>query len=77
MEAIDPEFVNAFCPDDLDRHLPKIDSILERVPGLQKVGVKSVVNGPIAYAADAGPLVGKQPGLRNCWSMNGLRVGIG
>ena len=77
MDGIDPDFVNALCPDDLDRLLPKMEPIFERLPCLQEVGIKSVVNGPIAYASDAGPLVGKQPGLRNCWSMNGLRVGIG
>ena len=77
MQGIDPEFVNALCPDDLDRLLPKLAPIFERVPCLQEVGIKSVINGPISYAADAGPLVGKQPGLHNCWSMNGLRVGIG
>lgn len=77
MDGIDPDFVNALCPDDLDRLLPKMEPIFERLPCLQEVGIKSVVNGPIAYAADAGPLVGKQPGRRNLWSMNGIRVGIG
>ncbi len=77
MDGIDPDFVNALCPDDLDRLLPKMEPIFDRLPCLQEVGIKSVVNGPISYAADAGPLVGKQPGFRNCWSMNGLRVGIG
>ncbi|SMC12641.1 GcvT family protein [Roseovarius aestuarii] len=77
MDGIDPDFVNALCPDDLDRLLPKMEPIFDRLPCLQEVGIKSVVNGPISYASDAGPLVGKQPGLRNCWSMNGLRVGIG
>ena len=77
MDGIDPDFVNALCPDDLDRLLPKMEPIFKRLPCLQDAGIRSVVNGPIAYAADAGPLVGKQPGLRNCWSMNGLRVGIG
>lgn len=77
MDGIDPDFVNALCPDDLDRLLPKMEPIFDRLPCLKEVGIKSVVNGPIAYASDAGPLVGKQPGLRNCWSMNGLRVGIG
>ena len=77
MDGIDPDFVNALCPDDLNRLLPKMEPIFERLPCLQDVGIKSVVNGPISYASDAGPLVGKQPGLRNCWSMNGLRVGIG
>lgn len=77
MDGIDPDFINALCPNDLDRLLPKMEPIFERLPCLQEVGIKSVVNGPISYASDAGPLVGKQPGLRNCWSMNGLRVGIG
>ena len=77
MDGVDPDFVNALCPDDLDRLLPKMAPIFDRVPCLHDVGIKAVVNGPISYAADAGPLVGKQPGLRNCWSMNGLRVGIG
>ncbi|MEM6985351.1 MAG: FAD-dependent oxidoreductase [Pseudomonadota bacterium] len=77
MDGIDPDFVNALCPNDLDRLLPKMEAIFDRLPCLQDVGIRSIVNGPIAYASDAGPLVGKQPGLRNCWSMNGLRVGIG
>ena len=77
MDGIDPDFVNALCPDDLERLVPKMNPIFERLPCLQDVGIKAVVNGPISYASDAGPLVGKQPGLRKCWSMNGLRVGIG
>jgi dimethylglycine dehydrogenase len=77
MDGIDPDFVNALCADDLERLSPKLSPIFERLPCLQEAGIRSVVNGPISYAADAGPLVGRQPGVRNCWSMNGLRVGIG
>ena len=46
-------------------------------PVCKRLASRRSINGPISYAADAGPLVGKQPGLRNFWSMNGLRVGIG
>lgn len=77
MDGIDPDFVNALCADDLERLIPKMEPIFNRLPSLKEVGIKAVVNGPISYAADAGPLVGRQPGRRNCWSMNGLRVGIG
>ncbi|MEM7378313.1 MAG: FAD-dependent oxidoreductase [Pseudomonadota bacterium] len=77
MDGIDPDFVNALCANDLDRLLPKMEPIFDRLPCLQDVGIRAVVNGPIAYAADAGPLVGRQPGWRNLWSMNGIRVGIG
>ena len=76
-EGIDPEFSNALCPDDLDRCLPRLEGIFERLPCLQEAGIQSIVNGPITYTADAGPLVGKTPGIRNTWSINGLRVGIG
>jgi len=77
MDGIDPDFVNALCPDDLDRCLPGLENIFERLPCLRQVGIQSIVNGPITYTADAGPLVGKTPGKRNTWSINGLRVGIG
>ena len=77
MNGIDKDFVNALCPNDLDRCLPKLEAVHQRLPCLQDAGIKSVINGPIAYAADANPLVGKQPGYRNLWSMNGIRVGIG
>jgi len=77
VDGIDPEFTNALCPDDLDRCLPKIEAIFERLPCLQDAGIQAIVNGPITYTSDAGPLVGKTPGLRNAWSINGLRVGIG
>lgn len=77
MDGIDPDFVNALCPNDLDRCLPDLEPVFERLPCLQEVGIASMVTGPITYTADAGPLVGKTPGRRNCWQINGLRVGIG
>ena len=77
MDGIDPDFVNALCPNDLERCLPKLEQIFERLPCLQDAGIQAIVNGPITYTSDAGPLVGKTPGLRNTWSINGLRVGIG
>lgn len=77
MDGIDADFSNALCVDDLDRCLPKLEAIFDRLPCLQEVGIASIVNGPITYTADAGPLIGQVPGRRNLWSMNGLRVGIG
>ena len=42
MNGIDPDFVNALCPDDLDRLLPGMAPIFDRLPCLQEVGIKSV-----------------------------------
>ena len=77
IDGIDPNFVNALCENDLDRCLPKLEIIFDRLPCLKNAGIQSIINGPITYSADAGPLVGALPGFRNTWSMNGLRVGIG
>jgi dimethylglycine dehydrogenase len=77
LDGIDPDFVNALCPNDLERCLPDLEPVFERLPCLSDAGIVSMVTGPIAYASDAGPLVGKTPGMRNTWSINGLRVGIG
>ncbi len=77
VDGIDPGFVNALCPNDLDRCLADLEPVFVRLPCLQEAGIQSMVTGPITYTADAGPLVGKTPGRRNCWQINGLRVGIG
>lgn len=76
-DGIDPDFTNALCPPDLDRCLEKLEAMALRIPAVGEVGLTSIVNGPIAYAPDAGPLVGKTPGVRNAYSMTGIRVGIG
>ena len=48
-----------------------------RMPALQEVGIKNVVNGPITYTIDGAPLVGPIPGKRNAFCIIGLRAGLG
>ena len=47
MDGIDPHFVNALCPDDLDRITDVLEGAFERMPALTEVGIKNIVNGPI------------------------------
>ena len=75
--GVAPDFVNALCPNDLERCLADLEPVFARLPCIGEVGIQSMVTGPITYTSDAGPLVGKTPGRRNCWQINGLRVGIG
>ncbi|WP_413691751.1 GcvT family protein [Psychromonas sp. KJ10-2] len=77
MDGIDPNFVNALCPDDLDRCLDNMERVFERMPCLAETGIHSIVNGPITYSADGNPLVGKTPGFDNLYSIIGLRAGLG
>ncbi|MGB7244198.1 MAG: FAD-dependent oxidoreductase [Sulfitobacter sp.] len=77
MDGIDPHFVNALCPDDLDRITDVLEGAFERMPALAEVGIKNVVNGPITYTIDGAPLVGPIPGKRNAFCIIGLRAGLG
>jgi dimethylglycine dehydrogenase len=77
MDGIDPYFVNALCPDDLDRVMDVLEGAVERMPALMDVGIKSIVNGPITYTIDGAPLVGPIPGKRNAFCIIGLRAGLG
>ena len=77
MDGIDPNFVNALCPDDLERVMPVLENVFKRMPALEDVGIHTIVNGPITYTIDGAPLVGAIPGKRNAYCIIGLRAGLG
>ena len=77
MDGISPDFTSALCPDDLDRVTDVLEGAFARMPALQEVGIRAVVNGPITYTIDGTPLVGPIPGKRNAFCIIGLRAGLG
>ena len=77
MDGIDPNFVNALCPDDLDRVGDVLEGAIARMPALAEVGIHTIVNGPITYTIDGAPLVGPIPGRQNAFCIIGLRAGLG
>nr|WP_325251657.1 FAD-dependent oxidoreductase [Amylibacter sp.] len=77
MDGIDPKFVNALCPDDLDRVSDVLEGAFARMPALMETGIRTIVNGPITYTIDGAPLVGPIPNKRNAFCIIGLRAGIG
>ncbi|MGV2975424.1 FAD-dependent oxidoreductase [Roseibium alexandrii] len=77
MDGIDPHFVNALCPDDLDRVTDVLEGAFARMPALMDTGIHTVINGPITYTIDGAPLVGPIPGKRNAFCIIGLRAGLG
>ncbi|MEN8893358.1 GcvT family protein [Planktotalea arctica] len=77
MDGVDPNFVNALCPDDLDRVMDVLEGAFARMPALTEVGIKTIVNGPITYTIDGAPLVGPIPNKRNAFCIIGLRAGLG
>jgi dimethylglycine dehydrogenase len=60
----------------LDRILPNLERVMERMPILAEAGIKRVVNGAISHTPDSNPLVGPAPGVRNFWLATGTGIGI-
>ena len=59
------DFDHELLPDDLGRMEYNFARMTEVVPAVGEVGVKSVINGPMIFSPDLGPLIGPHPALRN------------
>ena len=72
-------------PQDFGHELlePKLDNIadrlelgFERIPALQRAGIKNIINGPFTFGPDGNPLIGPVPGMRNYWVAVGVMAGF-
>ncbi len=76
VDGVPAGFGADLLPPDLDRIEHQIEGAVARCSALGSVGIKSVVNGPIAHTPDGRPLVGPAPGLDRYWLAEGLTAGI-
>jgi len=76
VDGVPATFEKDLFPGDLDRIETHIEAAINRVPIFGEVGVKDVINGPIAYTPDGSPLVGPAWGLRNFWINEGHSFGV-
>lgn len=67
---------NELFEPDLDRILPYVERVLERMPIWQNAGIKRFIHGAIPHTPDANPLLGPAMGLENFWHCNGSSIGI-
>ena len=76
LNGIPDEFANQLFDDDTGRLEKYIEAACARVPILGKVGIKTVINGPIPYAPDGNPLIGPAPGLPGFYHCCAFTFGI-
>ena len=76
VDGVPDSFERDLFPGDLDRLEPHIEAAIKRVPIFGEVGVKDVINGPIAYTPDGSPLIGPAYGLHNFWINEGHSFGV-
>lgn len=72
-------------PQDFGHELlePKLEHIedrlavgFERIPALERAGIKNIVNGPFTFGPDGNPMIGPVQGMRNYWVAVGVMAGF-
>ncbi|MDX8443579.1 FAD-dependent oxidoreductase [Mesorhizobium australafricanum] len=70
------DFGHELLPNDLGRMEQNFTVACDRMPALGRSGVKSVINGPMIFSPDLGPLIGPHPALRNYYCAVGVMTGF-
>ena len=70
------DFGQELLPDDLGRMEKEFLQAVELIPSLAEAGIKSVVNGPMIFSPDLGPLIGPYPGKSGYFCANGVMTGF-
>ncbi len=70
------DFGHELLPDDLGRLEDNLARAVVALPCLAAAGIKRVINGPMIFSPDLGPLLGPYPGLRNYFCACGVMTGF-
>ncbi|AZO62465.1 FAD-dependent oxidoreductase [Mesorhizobium sp. M1A.F.Ca.IN.022.06.1.1] len=70
------DFGHELLPPDIDRIAPSLEIGFKHFPGIEKAGVKQIINGPFTFALDGNPLVGPVQGLTNFWCACAVMAGF-
>ncbi len=70
------DFGMELLPPELDRIGDTLELAMARVPAIARVGIHTIVNGGITFAADGQPLIGPPFGVENYYLLTGFTAGI-
>ena len=70
------DFGHELLPDDLSRMEWNFEKAVELMPCLAEAGIKRIINGPMIFSPDLGPLIGPHPAVRNYFCANGVMAGF-
>ncbi|PSH65980.1 GcvT family protein [Phyllobacterium sophorae] len=70
------DFGHELLPPDIDRIAPSLEVGFKHFPGIERAGIKQIINGPFTFAPDGNPLVGPVPGLTNYWTACAVMAGF-
>ncbi|MEW9805184.1 FAD-dependent oxidoreductase [Mesorhizobium sp. ZMM04-5] len=70
------DFGHELLAPDIDRIAPSLEIGFKHFPGIEKAGIKQIINGPFTFAPDGNPLVGPVQGLTNFWCACAVMAGF-
>lgn len=76
-EGIPNDFKEDLFPPELDRIMPHLERLIERMPSFGEAGIKVVNNGPMCWTPDGLPMLGPLQDHAGLWLATGFNVGIG
>jgi dimethylglycine dehydrogenase len=80
-EGTPKDFGHELLPNDISRMEENLARAVESIPCLERAGIKRIINGPMIFSPDLGPLLGPYPGKKNyfcaCGVMSGFNQGGG
>jgi 4-methylaminobutanoate oxidase (formaldehyde-forming) len=74
--GIRDDFGPELLPPNFDRFAPIAEAAAMRIPLLNEVGIRELINGPIPISADGEPIIGLSPQLDNFYLCCGFTSGI-
>jgi 4-methylaminobutanoate oxidase (formaldehyde-forming) len=74
--GIAPGFGPELLQPDFDRFAPLAEAASARIPALNEIGIRQMINGPIPITADGEPVIGLSPELDNFHLCCGFTSGI-
>ncbi|RRH95801.1 FAD-dependent oxidoreductase [Mesorhizobium tamadayense] len=70
------DFGHELLQPDIDRIAPSLEIGFKHFPGIEKAGIRQIINGPFTFALDGNPLVGPVQGLTNFWCACAVMAGF-
>ncbi len=70
------DFGHELLDEDLSRMEWNFEKTVELIPCLGDTGIKRIINGPMIFSPDLGPLIGPHPARSNYFCANGVMAGF-
>ncbi|MFT5503204.1 MAG: dimethylglycine dehydrogenase [Gammaproteobacteria bacterium] len=76
LDGTPQNFGHELLENDLARLEWNLEKAFEIMPCLTEAGIKRVINGPMIFSPDLGPLIGPHPDLNHYFCANGVMAGF-